>query len=77
MADQSKINSPFTNPHAGPTSKKGDTGGKFGQHEAPTVSKPADYGPDDIPLKFYETSAALKPGKKTNTNSPMSTMKGV
>ena len=75
MAD--KIRSPFTNPHSGPTGKKGDTGGTFGQNEAPTVSKPAEYGPDDIPLKFYENSPGLKPGKKVKTNSPMSTMKGV
>ena len=75
MAD--KIRSPFTNPHPGPTGKKGDTEGLFGQHEASTVSKPAEYGPDDIPLKFYERSKALKPGKPTKTNSPMSTMEGV
>lgn len=75
MAD--KIRTPFKNPHAGPPSKKGDTEGLFGQHEASTVNKPADYGPDDIPLKFYEKSSALKPGKPVKTNSPMSTMKGV
>lgn len=75
MAD--KIRTPFNNPHPSAIGKKGNTGGSYGQHKATTLSKPAEYGPDDIPLKFYDESPALKPGKKVNTNSPMTTMKGV
>jgi hypothetical protein len=49
---------------------KGSIGGSFGAHKSPAVSKPAEYGPGDIPLKFYDESEALK-GTPAKFNTPM------
>ena len=58
----SKLRSPFNNPFPN-SEKKGS--GKYGAHSAPVVSKPADYGPGDVPLKFFEDSPALRPSGKS------------
>lgn len=57
-----KLRSPFNNPY--PTSEKKGPG-KYGAHPDEVVSKPADYGPNDIPLKFFEDSPALRPSGKS------------
>ncbi len=60
MAD--KLRSPFNNPFSN-SKEKGP--GKYGAHSSPAVSKPAEYGPGDVPLKFYEDSPALRPSGKS------------
>lgn len=60
MAD--KLRSPFHNAFPSST-KKGP--GRYGAHPDEVVNKPAEYGPDDIPLKFFDDSPALRPSGKS------------
>lgn len=63
-----KIRSPFSGP--APPGKKGYEG-VYNHHKLGVVSKPADKGADDLPLKFYTEAPSLKAKPSNAVRSPM------
>lgn len=67
--NKAKLATPFTSCKHEPTEMKGP--GRYGSHNLPVVGKPADYGKDDVPVKFFEEIEG-HPGSPATLETPMS-----
>jgi hypothetical protein len=67
----SKLRTPFDHAEKAEYGLKKE--GVYGRNRHPSVSKPAEYGSGDIPLKFEDKSPSLRetPGSGAPVRSPM------